>query len=263
MAPAGSGSFRLADFEDVFGFGSLNEGAVGEMAGDGVELRGVRRFGTGESDGHAGVAGLADLGDQLDGAEERDVELLRGALGAAAGEDVDLVMAVRAGEVRHVLDDAEDFDVDLVKHFEGLARVLQRDVGGGGDDDGSGERDGLHEGDDDVAGAGGEIDEEDVELAPLDLLEELADDLVEHGAAHDERLVAGREESDGDDFDAVGEVGLDLIVGEHARLARGAQHERDVGAVDVGVDEAGAMAELRERDGEIDGERGFADAALS
>ncbi len=107
----------------------------------------------------------------------------------------------------HVLDDAEDFDVDLVEHFEGLARVLQRDIGGGGDDDGAGERHGLHERDDDVAGAGREIDEEEVELAPFHLLEELADDLVEHGAAHDERLVAGGDESDGDDFDAVSELG--------------------------------------------------------
>ena len=102
----------------------------------------------------------------------------------------------------------------------------------------------MHQRDDDVAGAGREIDEEDVELAPFHLLEELADDLVEHGAAHDERLVAGRDESDGDDFDAVGDVGLDLIVGEDAGLLRGADHERDVGSVDVGVNEAGAMAEL-------------------
>ena len=114
-----------------------------------------------------------------------------------------------------------------------------------------------------VAGAGREIDEEDVELAPFDLLQELADDLVEHGATHDERLVAGGDESDGDDFDAVREVGLDLIVGEDAGLLRGAHHEGNVGPVDVRVDESGAIAELGEGDGEIDGEGGFADAAFA
>ncbi len=163
----------------------------------------------------------------------------------------------------HVLNDAEDFDIDLVEHFEGLARILQGDVGWGGDDNSAGERHGLHEGDDDVAGAGREVDEEDVEVAPFHLLQKLADDLVKHGAAHDEGLVAGGDESDGDDFDAVGEVGLDLVVGEDAGLLRSAHHERDVGAVDVGVDEADAMAELSERDGEVDGEGGFADAALA
>ena len=77
------------DFEDVFGFGGLGEGAVGEVAGDGVELRGEGRVGSGEGDGHAGIAAVTDFGDELNGAEEGDVELLRGALGAAAGEDVD------------------------------------------------------------------------------------------------------------------------------------------------------------------------------
>jgi hypothetical protein len=61
----------------------------------------------------------------------------------------------------------------------------------------------------------------------------------------------------------VGEVGLDLVIGEDAGLLGGAHHERDVRAVDVGVDEAGAIAELDEGDGEIDGEGGFANAAFA
>ena len=173
------------------------------------------------------------------------------------------LMAVRAGEVAHVLDDAEDFDIDLGEHFEGLARVLQADVAGGGDDDGAGERDRLDERNDDVAGAGRQIDDEVVEFAPFDLLQKLADDLVEHGAAHDQGLVAGRDVADGDGFDAVRVVGLDLVVGADARRLRGAHHERDVGSVDVGVDEADALAEFGERDGEVDGDGGFADSAFA
>jgi len=257
-APGSSG-----DFEDVFGFGDLGHGARGQLGGDCIEGRGAGGIGSGESYGHAGVAALADLGKEFNGAEEGDVELLRGALGAAAGEDVDFVMAVGAGEVRHVLHDTEDFDIDLMEHFEGLARILERDVGGRGDDYCAGEGDGLHQRDDDVAGAGGEIDEEDVELAPFNLLEELADDLVKHGATHDEGLVAGRDEADGDDLDAVRDVGLDLIVGQDGGLAGGAEHEGDIGSVDVGVNEAGAMAEFGEGDGEVDGEGGFADAAFA
>jgi hypothetical protein len=56
-------------------------------------------------------------------------------------------------------------------------------------------------------------------------------------------LSPGRDEADGDDFDSVREVGLDLIIGEDAGLLGGAHHERDVGAVDVGIDEADALAE--------------------
>ncbi len=171
--------------------------------------------------------------------------------------------AVGEGHLGHVFDEAEDFDVDLVEHFEGLAGVLQCDRRTCADDYRAGEGDGLDERDDYVAGAWREVDEEVVELAPGDLLEELADDLVEHGAAHDHGLVAGRDEADGDELDAVGGDGLHEVVGDDGGLAGGAEHGGDVGAVDVGVDEADAVAELGERDGEIDGDGGFADAAFA
>ncbi len=46
-------------------------------------------------------------------------------------------------------------------------------------------------------------------------------------------------------------------------LLAGAHHQRHVGAVDVGVDEAYALAEPRERDGQVDGHGGFAYPALA
>ena len=58
-------------------------------------------------------------------------------------------------------------------------------------------------------------------------------------------------------------VGLDLVVRADARRLRGAHHQRDVGAVDVGVDQSDALSELGERDGQVDGDRGFADPALT
>ena len=106
------------------------------------------------------------------------------------------------------------------EHLESLARILQADVAGRGDDDGAGERDGLHQRDDHVAGAGRQIDDEVVEFAPVHLLQKLADDLVEHGSAHDHGLVAGRDVADGDGLDAVRVVGLDLVVRRDARRLR-------------------------------------------
>jgi hypothetical protein len=61
----------------------------------------------------------------------------------------------------------------------------------------------------------------------------------------------------------VGEGGLDLVVGQDFGLAIGTEHERDVGTVDIGVNEADTLAELGEGDGEVDGNGGFADAALA
>ena len=50
-------------------------------------------------------------------------------------------------------------------------------------------------------------------------------------------------------------------------VARGsslrAEHDGHVGAVDVGVEQADFVAEFREREREIDGDGGFADAAFA
>ena len=172
-------------------------------------------------------------------------------------------MAMRAGEVAHVLDDAEHLDVDLGKHLECLARVLQAHVAGRGNDDCAGERHGLHQRDDHVAGARRQIDDEVIEFAPIHLLQELADDLVQHGSAHDQGLVAGRDVADGDGLDAVRQIGFDAVAGADLGLLGRAHHERNIGAVDVGVDEADALSEPGEGNGQVDGDGGFADAALA
>ena len=188
---------------------------------------------------------------------------LRRALAAAGGEDIDLVIAVRADEVAHVLGDAEDFDVHLVEHLDGLARILQRNVGGRGDDDGAGQRHGLGQRDHHVAGAGRQIDDEVVELSPGHAPEELLDDAVQHGTAPHQRLVSGIQIADRDGANAVALGGNDAVVGSQLGLAACAQHQRNVGAVDVGVEQSDLEAEARQSQREIDGESGFADSALA
>ena len=74
---------------------------------------GIVRLLAGQNHGMTGISALANRRIELDASEERHVELLRRALAAAGGEDIDLVIAVRADEVAHVLDDAEDFDAHL------------------------------------------------------------------------------------------------------------------------------------------------------
>ena len=44
---------------------------------------------------------------------------------------------------------------------------------------------------------------------------------------------------------------------------RGAQHQRDVGPVHVGIEQSDFVAHARQRDGQVNGQRGFADAALA
>ena len=91
----------------------------------------------------------------------------------------------------------------------------------------------------------------------------LLDDAVEHGAAHDHGLVARRDKADGHELDAMGGDRLDAVAFEDVGLAGGAEHGGHVGAVDVGVDQADLVTELRERDTEVDSDGGFADTTFA
>ena len=57
--------------------------------------------------------------------------------------------------------------------------------------------------------------------------------------------------------------GDDALIGGGLRLLESAEHDGDVGAVDVGVHEADFVAQLDEGESEVDGDGGFADAAFA
>ena len=86
---------------------------------------------------------------------------------------------------------------------------------------------------------------------------------MQHGAAPDQRLVARIQKSDRDHFEAVGFERLNAVVAEHLGLRVDAQHQGNVGAVNVGVEQADFVSQLGQNDREIDGERGLAHAAFA
>ncbi len=90
LGSVGLSHMWLGDFEHVLGGGGRGFGAFHQFLGNGVELGGLRALRAGERYGQAAVATFANGRDQLDGTEERNVELLRGAFGSAFGKDVDL-----------------------------------------------------------------------------------------------------------------------------------------------------------------------------
>ncbi len=212
-------------------------GSSGDIAGHRVHAGGARSIFAKRGDGLPGITADADLRVDFNFAEEGDVEGLGEARAFAVAEDVNALFAMRAGEVAHVFDDAEDFDVDLAEHFDGLADVGEGHDGRRSDQDCAVDGSGLDQGKLDVAGARREVDDEVVEVPPEDAAEELLHDAVEHRAAPDEGLVARIEEAHGDHFYAVGFDGNDGAVFEGLGLLGGTEHERDVGAVDVGVEE--------------------------
>ena len=81
----------------------------------------------------------------------------------------------RAEVVAHVLDHAEHGRVHLLEHLDAAPDVGQRDVLRRRDDDAAGDRHLLRERELHVAGAGREVDHQDVEVAPVAVAEELGD----------------------------------------------------------------------------------------
>ena len=81
-----------------------------------------------------------------------------------------------------------------------------------------------------VGGARRQVDDEVVELAPVDVAQELRDRAADERAAPDDRLARGHEELDRDRLHAVPDQRHDLVVLGLAGLALEAEHERDVRA---------------------------------
>ncbi len=237
--------------------------AVGDGAGQGVEALGAGGGFAQAGDGFAGVAADADARVNFDFAEHGYAVSDGGFRAFAVAENINGLVAMRAAEGTHIFDDAEDFHVDLAKHFNGFANVGESDGGRSRDDDGASDGDGLDERELHVACARRKVNEQVIEFAPFDAAKKLRDDAVEHWPAPNHRLVAGIQQTHGDHFHACNLHGNNALFGGGLRLLQRAEHDGNVGAVDVSVHEADFEAELNESEGEVDGHRGFADAAFA
>src|SRR5579863_3511639 len=189
---------------------------------------------------------------------------MRHALTAAGSEEFVAHAAVGTFEVAHVLDDAEQRAMDLAEHTDGAQRVGERNVLRRADDHDTVEGDQLGEGELSVAGAGREVDNEEIEGAPQGILEELAYGTHHHRAAPDHGSLVVEEEADRDELHAVFFDGIEILAAGRARtIDAGTEHHRNRGTVDVGVEQSDLVAEAGQRDGEICGDGRFADAALA
>ena len=171
-----------------------------------------------------------------------------------------------AGERRHVLDDAGHPEMTLAGH---VGRTRGHLLGGerwGGDDEDLGPRQHPGQAHLDVAGAGRHVDEEVVELAPADVLQELLDGAVQDEAPpHDGRVLVGQK-SHGDDLHqarAHGQLEGDDLLGLGLQLALHAEQPGDGEAPDVGVEDAHGQAPAGQGHCQVDGDRGLAHPALA
>src|ERR1700741_1051531 len=99
----------------------------------------------GQSDGLAGITADANLRINFNLAEKRDAERLRHVLTFAVAKHINASFAMRAVEVTHILDHAENLNINLAKHLDGLAHVGQRHDRRRGDDHCASNRDALNQ----------------------------------------------------------------------------------------------------------------------
>ena len=132
--------------------------------------------------GRAGVPDGGHVGVQRDGAHQGHADLGGEPRRRRRRRRARYDGAVVTGERRHVLDDARHPEMALARHVGGARRDLLRGDGRRGDDEHLGAREHAGQAHLDVAGPGGHVDEEVVELAPADVLEELLDGPVQDQA---------------------------------------------------------------------------------
>ena len=150
-----------------------------------VENMGGEVFGSG-----GGAALAAELGVPLLG-EERNAQVRRQRGAAAGAEDL----------AAHVLDDADQAHVRLLRHERGARGDLLRERLRRRHHERLRAREELPERDRHVARPRRHVHDERVQLAPVHVREELLERAVEHRAAPHDRLVPVQEEADRHQFD--------------------------------------------------------------
>ena len=182
-------------------------------------------------------------------------------------EDIDLLAAVRADEVGHVLHETDDRHAHLIRHVHGLRHDHGHEVLRRGDDDDTVDRKGLENGQRNIAGSWWHVDEHVVDVLPLNLRPELLHGLRDEGTTPDDRVgLVLEQEVRGHDFDAAGTSVRDhelAIRGNANAVVRQTEGLRDGRAGDIRIEDRGLETGLVGTTGEERGDGGLTDTALA
>ena len=113
-----------------------------------------------------------------------------------------------------------------------------------------------------VARAGRQVDDHEIELAPLDVAQELVERLQDHRAAPDDGGVGIGDEAEGHRFTPWFSIGMIFSSLRRLRAPFDSEHHLLGRPVDVGIEKADGVAESAEGEGEIRRDRRLADASL-
>ena len=171
-----------------------------------------------------------------------------------------------ADEVAHVLDDAGHPQIALLGHVGCPGRDLLGGQRRGSDDDHLGARQHASQAHLDVTGAGGHVDEEVVELAPVHVLQELLHGAVEdQSAPHDGAVLVGQEAHRQDPEEPVADAPLqrDHLLGAGLDLALHAEQAGNREPPDVRVQDTDGEPAPGQGHGQVHGDGALAHPALA
>src|SRR5699024_5902553 len=113
-----------------------------------------------------------------------------------------------------------------------------------------------------VAGSRWQVEQQDVQVSPEDVAEELLDRAVQHRATPHDRGVVAHKVADGDQLHAVRLQRHDHFI-DLVRPVGAAHHVRDGVTVDIGVDHADLQATALQGDRQVHGSGGLAHTTLA
>ncbi len=177
-------------------------------------------------------------------------------------EDLVPVPAAGADVPAHVLDQSKRCDVQLPEHLQRFHGDVRGHVLRSADDGDTGQRNGLRQRQRGVARARRQVDDEVVELAPIDLDHHRLDRLADHRPAIDRRLLAGIDVAERHELQPVGLDGAEAAIDLFRHLF-GAGHGGHRRSVDIRVEQSDRRAALAQGGREVDSDGRLADPALA
>src|SRR5260370_39792883 len=114
-----------------------------------------------------------------------------------------------------------------------------------------------------MVGARRQINQQIIKNTPLDLLQELPDDGMQHRPAPDQGLVPRIQKAHRDRSHSVLLQRFEAVLANYFGLSACPQHERDVGAINVAIQQAHFKSHAAESDSKVHRNRGLPYSALA
>ncbi len=202
----------------------------------------------------AQIAPLTDFWVEGNLTQQGQVELASQPLPASLPEDFHALATIRAYQIAHVLHNPQYRRIGHQKHFHAAHHIGEGHPLRRGDDHHPSQVDQLHQRQRHVAGAWGQIHHQVIQVLPGNFEEHLLDRPHEQRPAPDQRLSGLDQVIKRHDLQAVRGNRNDPVP-MHLRMAQASQHLGDVGAVEVGVQQAHLGSAVRQAQSQVHGYR--------